>query len=240
MAETKSLPGWVNWLVWLGLLFTSGAGGYSAATFSAGEGEQAKVAVKAPETARVGQLVVLDASESYVDAFKWKAPSEDNFIVIEDGKRAFFSAEKPGAYTFWVAGALNKTVDLQCVTITVDGFVPPDPGPTGLEAKIRSWLKLVRSDTWKVEAAALSASFRGIGQQVANNIITTPENVIKATALSNKAALGNSGPAWAPFGEELRKELNARSTAGQLADMRAHAILWEEIGTILAKVASEK
>jgi len=240
MADTKATPGWLNWLIWLGLLLTSSAGGYSAATFSAGAGEQASVSVKAPETARVGQLVVLDASESYVDAFKWKAPSTDNFIVIEDGKRAFFSAEKPGAYTFWVAGALDKTVDLQSVTVTIEGFVPPDPGPTGMEAKIRQWLKLVKSETWKVEAQALSASFRGISQQISNNIITTPENVIKATALANKAALGNSGPAWAPFGEELRKELNAQSAAGKLADLPAHAALWDQIGQTLAKVASEK
>lgn len=240
----KIKQSWLNWVIWLTLLLTSGTAGYSAATYSKssfGDGEQAKLSLKAaPDKARVGQLVVLDASESYVDSFAWAVtPTTTNFVTIEGGKRAFFSGEKPGTYTFWVAGALNKTVDLQSFTVTIEGVVPPDPGPTGMEAKIREWMKLVKSDTWVSEATAVASSFHSISQQISANLLKNPDDVIKATAISNRAALGGAGPAWQGFGEELRKYLNEESKAGRLADMPSHAALWGLIGTTLEKIANE-
>jgi hypothetical protein len=237
----KISKSWQSWLIWLALLLTTGVGGYSAANIQiVGDGEGAKISVKAPETAKIGQLVVLDATESYVDSFKWEVtPKTDNFVVIEGGQRAFFSGDKPGSYTFWIAGALDKTVDLQSVTVTVEGVVPPDPGPTGMEAKIREWLKLVKSETWATEATAVATSFHGVSQQINGGVLRSPDDVIKATAISNRAVLGNSGPAWAGFGEELRKYLNSESAAGRLPDMPAHATLWAQIGSILEKIAHE-
>ena len=243
MADTKTASPWLGWLLTILSLLGAGAGGAATSNFVGSLGENtASVSVKAPETAKVGQLVVLDASESYVDSFKWEVtPKTDNFVVIEDGKRAFFSGEKPGKYTFWVAGAADKTVDLKSVTVTIEGgIVPPDPGPTGLDAKIREWLKLVKSDTWANEANTLGASFRSVSLQITNNIIKTPEDVIKATKIGNQAALGAKLPAWeSTFGQELRKELNSLSAAGKLSDMPAHAALWLQIGETLEKVSNE-
>ena len=238
----KIKQSWLNWVIWLTLLLTSGTAGYSAATYKGfGDPETAQLNIKAaPDKARVGQLVILDASESYVDSFTWAVtPKTDNFIVIEDGKRAFFSGEKPGTYTFWVAGALNKTVDLKSFSVTIEGVVPPEPGPTGLEAKLRDWMKLVKSDTWVSEATAVASSFHSISQQISANLLKNPDDVIKATAISNRAALGGAGPAWQGFGEELRKYLNEESKAGRLADMPSHAALWGQIGSTLEKIAHE-
>lgn len=237
----KIKQSWLNWVIWLALLLSSGAGGYSAATYSGfGDSETAQVVISGVETAKIGQLVILDAGESYVDSFKWEvSPKTDNFIVIDEGKRAIFSGDKPGKYTFWVAGALNKTVDLESFTVTIEGVVPPEPGPTGLEAKIRDWLKLVKSESWASEATAVASSFHSISQQISQGVLRSPDDVIKATAISNRATLGNSGPAWAGFGEELRKELNTMSAAGKLPDMPTHAALWAQIGTTLEKIANE-
>jgi hypothetical protein len=242
MAETKTASPWLSWILTILTLLSAGGGGFAASSYLEAKGDSpASVVVKAPESARVGQLVVLDASESYVDAFKWEVtPKTDNFVVIEDGKKAFFSGEKPGNYTFWVAGAADKTVDLKSVTITIEGVVPPDPGPTGLDAKIRQWLKLVKSDTWAQEANALGASFRSVSLQITSGIIKTPEDVIKATKISNQATLGAKVAAWdSTFGQELRKELNSLSAAGKLPDAASHAALWLQIGEILEKVANE-
>lgn len=215
------------------------AGGYSSTNLTKDGVDHADVVVVCPETARVGQLVVLDASESYVDNFKWESPdSVDNFIVIEGGKRAFFSAEKAGTYHFWVAGALDETVDLDHVCIQVDGGGPA-PQPVGLEARVRQWLKLVKSENWKSEAEALGASFQSLSAQISAGVIRTPDDVIKATTISNRSALGNSISDWEGFGQELRKELNGLRDAGKLSDMPSHATLWLEIGQILDKVAHE-
>jgi len=118
--------------------------------------------------------------------------------------------------------------------------VPPDPVPNGLDAKIRQWLKLVKSETWAQEANALGASFRSVSLQTSNGIIKTPEDVIKSTKISNQATLGPKIAAWdSTFGQELRKELNSLSAAGKLPDMPSHAALWLQIGEILEKVANE-
>ena len=232
----------MKWVLWLALILSGGAAGagiYGGIRITDGDTD-AKVVVKAVETAKIGQLVILDASESQVSKFKWQVtPKTDNFAVIEDGKRAFFSGDKPGAYTFWIAGAKDNTVDLVSVTIVVEGVVPPEPGPSGVEAKIRDWLKLVKSDTWVNEANAIASSFHSVSQQISANLLKTPEDVIKATAISNKASLGSAGPAWQGFGEELRKYLNAESKAGRLADMPSHASLWANIGIALEKIAKE-
>lgn len=231
---------WQSWAVWILLLITGVGGGYAVSNVKVSGDAGCTVQLDAPKTARIGQLVVVDASASNAASLKWKVvPENPNVLIIENGRKLVFSAERPGPYDFYVAGALGDSVDLTSITITIDGVVPPNPGPVGIEAKIREWLKLVKSDTWEVEAKKLSDSFRGVSSQVSAGVIRSPEDVIKATTVSNRSALGSASPSWKEFGEELRKHLNTESQAGRLADMDAHAKLWMQIGNILEKVSNE-
>jgi hypothetical protein len=209
-----------KWLLWLALLLTTGAGGYFAATFDSGT---AKISVKAVSTARVGQLVLLDASESRVDSFKWQVtPTTPNFMVIDCGRRAFFSGESPGTYTFWVAGALDKTVDLQSFSVVV--------GESPLKTKLREWWALVPN---KQATRTVAATFLSVSQQINAGLLKTPDDVIRATAAGNRGIVG-----WESFGEALRQYLNEESKAGRLSDMPSHAALWFQIGTILEELAN--
>ena len=56
----------------------------------------AQVVLDAPDTARVGDLIRFDASESTADSYKWIHPETKDFLTYDDGKHAVFSARVRG------------------------------------------------------------------------------------------------------------------------------------------------
>ena len=73
----------------------------------------ATISLVAPKQARIGELVILDASASKAISFKWKViPETKDFAIIEDGKRAFFTSRGTGTYLFVISAAQDNTVDL--------------------------------------------------------------------------------------------------------------------------------
>jgi len=207
---------------------------------------KAEVVIDGPTEAKVGQLVRFDLSKSSGTMFKWKViPSTTNFESYEGGRKAVFSADAPGEYTFVVACSLNGTVDVKTHTLKVGtGPAPPPvptptPGPNSvLASKILSWADAVNSVSKKQEAAKLGASFNSVADQIVPGQLTTPEEIITKTAESNRAALGTSLAAWVPCLTSLQAEMKSRADAGTLVTAEQHKAMWKEIASALRTYSS--
>ena len=190
----------------------------------------ARVVLKAPDKAKVGQLVVLDVSESVAANFKWVLNSKTtNFLVIDGGKRAVFSAEAGGDFTFVVAAAKGDTVDVVIHTIKVAGgpASPTDDLPT----RVASWCGGVESPTKRDDALKLAQSFSSLSAVITTEM--APEDIMEATKKSNRDALGDNLKHWTPFLDGLGAEMTKLSAAGQLNDAESHKRVWKTIAESL-------
>lgn len=195
---------------------------------------QAKVVLKAPDKAKVGQLVVLDVSDSIATSFRWELRTKTtNFLVIDGGKRAVFTAEVGGEYTFVIAVAKGDTVDVAIHTVKVTGGAPSltDDLPT----RVASWCEAVQSPTKRDEAMKLAQSFSSISAIITPAM--TPEDIIQATKDSNRDALGENLKHWTPFLDGLGAEMTKLSAAGQLNDADSHKKVWKAIAEALGGYA---
>lgn len=189
----------------------------------------AKIVLTVPEKAKIGELVTLDASASAASSFKWVAPTPD-FLVIEGGKKAVFSARKAGLYTFTLAVALRDTVDVQTFTIAVEGPVAP-PTTDDLEAWIPYWRAEMDLPADKLEALAVAFEQTSLKMTT----LLTPEAIIKATAEANRAALGESLPQFVPLLQKIMAGLDKLAKSGQMKTPEQHAIVWQAIARGLRK-----
>lgn len=193
------------------------------------------VEIVAPDKVKAGDLVIL-AADGDADSFSWQViPATDNFLQIDDGRRAVFSSGSPGKFMFVLAVAKDGKVEVKTHTIQVGGGVPaptPTPQPTdALSMKIAAWCEAVDSPTKRDDALKLSQSFISVAATISSGAIKTPQEILEVTKTANRVALGDAGvQAWAPFLESLRAELNALGKAGKLDDADAHAELWRAIG----------
>lgn len=198
------------------------------------EAVAAKVVLKAVDKAKVGQLVVFDVSDSTATSFKWETRTKlTNFLVIEGGKRAVFSAEVGGEYTFVIAAAKADTVDVVIHTVKVAG-APTTPGDD-LATKVASWSEPVASPTKRDDAMKLAQSFSSLAAVIKPEM--TPEDIIEATKSSNRDALGDNLKHWAPFLDGLGAEMTKLADAGQLNDAEAHKKVWKSIADALGEYA---
>lgn len=192
---------------------------------------QAKLIITGVSEAQVGDLVVISVEDSNAASFKWMiTPSTDNILVIDGGKRIVFSSGKLGQYTFTVACALGDTVDL--ATHTVD-IVPPAKPLSVLQSKITSWCELINSSNKQGECLALSQSFSSIAAMIEAGQLVTADEIVAATSLSNKTALGDSLETWLPFRDGLVKHLTEIAAKGELSNPESHTKVWREIAEIL-------
>ena len=150
--------------------------------------QKTEIVINVPAAAGIGELVTLDASAS-TTPFSWYFISEDaDFKVIENGKKAVFCARKPGNYTFILTAAngssVVKTIVIQLqkpvvvVTNILDGvlnLIPKNAKPSILEKVARSFERVA------------SAGHTDIGI------------LVKTTAASNRAILGDNLEEWKPF-----------------------------------------
>lgn len=189
--------------------------------------EEVGIVIDAPEFCDVGELVRLDATESQVDGLTWQVlPYTEDFEVIEDGRRAFFSARPGGApaYLFIVAGAKDGKPYLQHFTITVKGQLPP--GPLTLSQQVASWVSKVQDYEEKdAHCLALANVFR----ELAVKEDVSVDQILEATALANTAVLGEDLDKWVPFLESLGKELDAILEAGALKTREDYKDTWVAI-----------
>jgi len=187
---------------------------------------EAKIVLSAHQSARIGELVRLDVSESKATSYKWLlVPSTPDFLVYDGGARAVFSARKAGEYQFIVAcGAADGSVDV--VTHVVRVQAPPSE-PTGdsFAAWIPYWNWTL--DLPKDECIAVADNFDDLADRSAT--LNTPQQWIDATAQANRDALGDRIGAWAPMLDKIGEKLLKRAEAGALQTPEDHAKVWREI-----------
>lgn len=205
------------------------------------DGDAAKIIIHAPEMGEVGELIRLDVSESTGDDFKWiVVPTTLDFEVYQDGRKAVFSARKPGNYMFIIACSNAGTVDVITHTIKITGDNVPDPPTPDVYpvvpkpadgSPLAAWMPYwcSQSKQEKNEAMKLAASFNSVAATIAAGVNTTPDQIIKATANANRQALGGSIDRWMPVLQALQGDLQARANAGLLQTPEQHAAAWREI-----------
>ena len=191
----------------------------------------AKIVLDAPSTAKIGELVRLDASASTASSFKWLTnPSTQDFEVYADGRKAVFSARKAGNYQFVLAVGLKDTVDVVEFTIRVEGPIAP-PTSESLEEWIPYWMSEMTLPA--AEKEALAASFEQIALKM--TMLATPEAIIKATAEANRAALGASLPNWIPLLQKIQVALDKLARSGKMTTPQQHADVWASIARGIRK-----
>jgi hypothetical protein len=212
------------------------------------EDGDAKIVIKAPTTGEVGELVRLDVSESRADDFKWiLVPSTVDFEIYDDGKKAVFSARKPGDYMFIVACSNGGSVDVATCIVTITGNAPappdsvvpvvPDPGAGAtLTQTLPYWCSQQKRP--QKEALQLAASFDSVAASISAGVNTDPRAIVELTAQTNRQALGASMDDWLPVLQRLQQELKLRAESGTLRTAEDHAQTWREIAQGLKNYAA--
>lgn len=194
------------------------------------EPTEAKIVLDAPDTARVGELVRFDVSESTADSFKWLiAPDSDDFLTYDSGRRAVFSARVQGEYQFIVACAKDGTVDAVTHIVRVIG-PPPQPTTPSLTEWIPFWAWPMNLSS--TEAQALADNF----EIIAERKLAEPEDWIKETANVNRETLGQSLSNWEPLLDKIGKALHKQAEEGSLTTPDQHVETWLEIAEGLRQI----
>jgi len=189
----------------------------------------AKIVITPPQSAKIGELIRLDASASSASSFKWVAPTPD-FEAIDGGRKAVFSARSPGVYTFTLAVALDGTVDVVTFAIKVEGPLQP-PQTDSMEEWVSFWKAEMSLPKDKLEALAIS--FDKVALQATT--LAKPSEIIKATAQANRDALGADIDQFVPLLQKIQTALQKMAQGGQLSTPEQHAVVWQEIARGLRK-----
>lgn len=196
--------------------------------------KESGIILRAQDEAEVGELVRFDASDSDVDGLTWQIiPYTEDFEVIEDGRRAFFSSRVGGRYLVIIAAAKDQKPFLQHHTIEVIGGEIA-PGPENLAARVRRWAKKV-DDYEGREAHALALA--GVFRKLATADEVTVDGMLEATATANSAVLGDNLENWLPLLEPLGTELDVITEAGKLKTREDYKDVWLKIADGLEKAA---
>lgn len=196
---------------------------------------EAKIVLKAPDKAKIGQLVILDVSESTAATFRWELQQKTaNFLVIDNGRKAVFSAEAGGDYTFVVAAASGNSVDVKIFTVKVAGGAP-QPGDD-IGTKIAKWCEKIDYPAKRDDLLKLAQSFSSVSAVITDQM--GPADIVDATKKSNRDALGNNIQNWVPFLEGLQGELKSLAEGGKLPDNEAHRRIWRAIADGLKDYAA--
>lgn len=184
------------------------------------------IILKAPDICEIGELVRFDARDSTVNLTWQILPATNDFEVVDQGKRAFFTSRIPGSYLVIIAGAKEDVPYLVHHTIVVEGDF--EPGPVTLAQKVSGWVAQVEDYEGKdIKAAALADVFRSLATKEEVSV----DDMLEATAVANSAVLGDDLEKWVPFLEALGNELDAYVEEGEL-DTRAD---YREIWLLIAK-----
>jgi len=185
----------------------------------------AKLVLVAPTSARIGELVRLDVSESTAVEFRWLlVPDSVDFLVYDSGSRAVFSGRKAGEYQITIGCAVGGTLDVVSHTIRIIG-TPKVPAQGAFDELIPYWMW---SDSRpSEECQALAASFESIAARIEE--LPTPTDWIEATAKANRAVLGDQIDVWSGVLEKIGSELLRKAQAGELTTPEEHRKVWLEI-----------
>tara|TARA_R100000808_G_C2150055_1_gene158621 strand:+ start:1743 stop:2456 length:714 start_codon:yes stop_codon:yes gene_type:complete len=216
--------------------------------------------VNAPETVKIGEPLILDATESIGQVILWKACNikNENYRVFENGKIAAVWPEKPGEVKFILFVSSGEKAETQDVSITVTGTSPsptpnpnpqpnpPEPNPSfGIDKKVAEWYKTLEGDESHSEAARISATFLTVaGMTSAGLFGQNPDmsRIAPTIAQFNQAVIPEGRrDEWAdkvlsPFGSELSSLI----ASGKVKTKDDFTIIFTEVAKGLAAQVVEK
>lgn len=194
--------------------------------------QTAKIVLNAPSSARVGELVRLDASASSADSFKWVlVPESVDFEVYAEGKKAIFSAREKGTYLFIVAAARGGSVDIKTIKIEIKGPPSEPEDVSDVRGHVKFWLEqnpVSDASRHKLADAFTRIAEMGLGE---------PEAWIYETKRAVDEALGDDKPKWEPFLRNLGKYMGQLGADGVMTDAEGHKRVWLDIAAALREGA---
>lgn len=185
--------------------------------------ESPKAVISGPTGGVPGDIILLDASNSVGDYFKWAVSRElpdgrqTLVVVSESGKKAVL-ASLPGQHEVWLAVGNKDGIDLLKYVVTISGSGPtpnpspnpqpnpnPDVGPKfpdsrlGISQRVYDVAKTVPRASG--ESQDLAKQFRGVVAQIAAKTITGSTAIIGAIRDANSSALNTEEKRgrWTPF-----------------------------------------
>lgn len=243
----------MSWLAFVlaGVLF------FSAPTYSApattlpsaamaqepAEGQGPKVVINAPDKVEIGDIIVVDLSESVGGGFDFEIIPEPKQVYLDsNGKIIYCSTGKVAIeYRFIVSCAVANISDVETKVVKVVGppSEPVEPGDDFV-ARAEGWIDLVDSPSVRDDALKLSQSFSSVATLIESGMFQEAGEIIEATAKSNKDALDGNLENWIPFLDALMVELTAMDVAGKLPTVDSHAKVWRDVATALKQFAAKE
>jgi len=193
--------------------------------------------IDAPLKCKAGDLVVLSVEGSNAASFEWIVlPSTDNFLVIDEGRRAVFSCGESGEFIFIVAAAKGDQVKVLYHKLVVAG--PPKP-TDGISSIVVALCDKIVSPTKRDDVMRLSQSFSSVAAAMQQGGEWTAVDIAKATRMSNQDALGERLSDWNSFASGLAKALGQMNKDGKLVSTEDHINTWKEIASTLRAYADQ-
>ena len=204
--------------------------------------EKAEVVIKAPDRVNMGDMIVIDLSDSLGCGFDYAVePMPPGLRTFDNGKIIVCGTGNMSVtYTFSVSCALDGDSDIAVHKVKVMGAKPVGPPPSPGEDivnKVKDWASVVNSPTKRDDALKLAQSFASIAIIIEQGTFTTPTELVTATQTSNKDALNGNLEHWIPMLDSLMVELKAMAANNKLADAKAHAPVWRDVATGLKEYA---
>lgn len=204
---------------------------------------KAEVVINAPDRIKVGDLIVVDLSDSIGDGFDYEViPEPPGLKVFDNGKTLVCgTGDENTKYLFIISCALEGDSDIKTHTVTVYGAPqpgpPPNPGENMVE-KVTSWCQDVDSPSKRDDALKLAQSFSSVAVIIEQDTFSSASELVKATSTSNRDALNGNLEYWTPLLDALMNELKAMAAAGKLPDVKSHAKVWREVANGLREYAA--
>jgi len=205
--------------------------------------DQPEVVIEAPSSVKVGDMIVVDLSNSIGGGFDLVIiPEPPQVRVFNDGKVIVTaSGYETTEYLFIASCALNGQSDVKTHRVRVIGPEPAKPSDPGenLVEKVLSWCETVDSPTPRDDALKLAQSFSSLATVINNGTFNTAAEIVSATKTSNRDALGSNLKYWVPLLDGLMNELRAMSDVGMLPDPMAHGPVWDAVSEGLKEYAKQ-
>lgn len=210
---------------------------------------QPKAIIDGPVSARVGDLIVLNAESSENAAhYCWAVIPEatEGLLWLDNGRRAVFANHAPGTYTFILAvgnDSGEQDIDLHRIVIGtahVEEITTSHVGAS--QARLRredvpglsvQALSSIETADLASEAAVVASAFRRAAAMVETGNVASSAELVKATSALAREGLLDSWSAWTPWFVTVGTALDEIKVGGELADLDAYQRVWEDIAEAL-------
>ena len=199
--------------------------------------------INGPVTVKIGDMIIIDLSKSIGDGFDMIIrPEPPQFKVFDNGKIVVTASGYTNAdYLFIISCALNGKSDVKTHVVRVVGPEPIKPINPGedIVGKVQRWCGDVNSPTLRDDAIKLAQSFASLSTVIENGTFNTPSEIVAATKVSNRDALGDNLQYWVPLLDGLMNELKVMADLGMLPDAVSHGPIWRSVSEGLKAYADK-